>query len=297
MIINFLKDRTYIVSLNGQKSKSFKIKSGVPQGSCLSPTLFNLYFSDISEIIPKEIYHALFADDLCIWTTNKSLKSSKKCLQIAINKISLYCKTWGLKINKSKTTYSVFTTAGYRKTYEKLNKINLTIDNSRIPLEPFPKFLGIYLDPKLSFERHFDETSKKVISKINLLKKLQSFKWKNTTRLGSTVYKSLIRPLFDYAFIPLMTGTQKVINKYEILQNRILKIIKKFPLKTRTTTILSFHKITSIKDRVSFIFKKFISSRRNSDLLPSEFNCYKTNSIQHQPTRFRTIFDYIISMN
>ena len=53
-----------MVSLNGRKSKSIKIKSDVPQGSCLSPTLLNLYFSDISELIPKEIYHALFADDL-----------------------------------------------------------------------------------------------------------------------------------------------------------------------------------------------------------------------------------------
>ena len=123
----------------------------------------------------------------------------------------------------------------------------MTIDNSRIPLGTFSKFLGIHLDPKLSFERHFDKTSKKVILKMNRLKKIKSFKWKNSTGLGLTVYKFLIRPLFYYAFIPLLTGTQKIINKYEIMQNRILKIIKRFPLKTKTTTILSFLLLTSIK--------------------------------------------------
>ena len=71
-IKNFLEDRTFYVAWNSKNSKIHQIKTGVPQGSCISPTLFNIYFSDIARSIPENISHALFADDLCIWFTNKS---------------------------------------------------------------------------------------------------------------------------------------------------------------------------------------------------------------------------------
>ncbi len=64
---SFLSDRSYQVTWDQKTSNSFSIYRGVPQGSCISPTLFNIYFSDITKIIPKSIDKALFADDLGIW--------------------------------------------------------------------------------------------------------------------------------------------------------------------------------------------------------------------------------------
>ena len=65
----------------------------------------------------------------------------------SINLIGKFNTTWGLTLNKTKTIYTTFTTAGYRKYYERLNRIHLLINNSPIPLDPFPKFLGIHPDP------------------------------------------------------------------------------------------------------------------------------------------------------
>ena len=50
-ISNYLIDRSFHVSWNNKSSKAYKILTGA-QGSCLSPSLFILFFSDISEIIP-----------------------------------------------------------------------------------------------------------------------------------------------------------------------------------------------------------------------------------------------------
>jgi len=83
-------------------STTFTIKTGVPQGSCLSPTLFNIFFSDISDHILKNIHRALYADDLGILYNSDKLKAIESNLQIAVNEINAFCTKWGLVINKSR---------------------------------------------------------------------------------------------------------------------------------------------------------------------------------------------------
>ncbi|CAF0929342.1 unnamed protein product [Brachionus calyciflorus] len=73
-LINFLSDRSFSVDYKGWFSKEKPINCGVPQGSCLSPTIFILFFSAVVDRLPNNIKSALFADDLCIWTTCKTLK-------------------------------------------------------------------------------------------------------------------------------------------------------------------------------------------------------------------------------
>lgn len=124
-IVDFLKDRKFYISLNKLKSKTFNISTGVPQGSCLSPTLFSLFFSDVVLKLPNHILKALFADDLKIWTVDKTLKKIQKKLQQAIEIINDFCKAWRLKINMSKTVYCVFTTAGCRINYKNTYKLDL----------------------------------------------------------------------------------------------------------------------------------------------------------------------------
>ena len=71
-------------------------------------------------------------------------------------------------INKFKTCHTTFTTAGQRKNYFTKYKLSLKIENQDIPLEPNPTFLGIKLDPKLSFKPHLEQLGKKLIPKTNI---------------------------------------------------------------------------------------------------------------------------------
>ena len=47
----YVHNRLQSVSLNGETSLSFDVKHGVPQGSCLGPLLFILYFSKLFTIV------------------------------------------------------------------------------------------------------------------------------------------------------------------------------------------------------------------------------------------------------
>ena len=197
------------------------IETGVPQGSSISSTLFIIFFSDIANHIPSHILSALYADNLGILFNSSDLKEITTKLQTAINAISEFCQKWGFTINKSKKTYTVFCTAGWRSNYSRTYKLNLHISNTPIPLEPFPLFLGIKLDLKLdlklSYTAHLKHVTTKIMNRINLLRKVKSLKLNNQEEICMTIFNSQIRSLLDYAFIPIISPTQKIAPKLQTL--------------------------------------------------------------------------------
>ena len=204
-----------------------------------------------------------------------------------------FCLKWGFKINKSKTCYTIFTTAGQRKNYMYKYAIDLEIENQPIPLEPNPTFLGIELDPKLKYTNHFKEVIKKASKKTNILRKIKGFKWSNSININKTLYKSLIRSLFDYCFIILNTGTQRIKKDLQIFQNKILKIIKFFPLKASIDTIHKTLKMEKVEERSNSLFVKFLKSRTNHELIAKEINDFISNKNQESSSKFKTPLSYL----
>jgi hypothetical protein len=289
---SFLTERSYQVNWCNNASNSFSICRGVPQGSCLSPTLFNIYFSDIAECIPKQVQKALFADDLGIWFSDSSLKVIESKLQLAINAIESFCDRWGLILSKKKTFYTVFCTAGLRTNYYRTYNLNLRLKGTWLPLDPHPTFLGITLDPKLTFKKHLEKMETKMAKKTSLFKKIRSMKI-NSLKINSLLFKSLIRSLSDYAFIQLSSPTQRIMKKLQTMQIRILRQIKHFPLKSKTSTILGHFKLESLDNRTKNLLTKFANSKSNHDLIASELKSFKEN-VHRTERKLQTVFDKIL---
>ena len=126
-IEDFLRARTFKVKIGECISSERIIEAGVPQGSCLSPTLFLLYVSDIVEVLEQlsDIEIVLYPDDICIWTTKKTKDELRIALQKGIICIESFCQKWRLELNVSKTNFCTFTTAGLRNNYEERYSIDL----------------------------------------------------------------------------------------------------------------------------------------------------------------------------
>lgn len=158
-------------------------------------------------------------------------------------------------------------------------------------MEPFPTFLGIKLDPKLSYQAHLDYITPKIISRTNLIRRVKSLKLKNQTELCLTIFKSQIRSLLDYAFIPIISPTQNIATKLQTLQNRALRTITHFPHKTSTKSIHDHFNLDLLSTRSANLTKKFALTRETHAQLLEDYSNF-ISSRTHSP-KYKTIFEKI----
>ena len=92
-----------------------------------------------------------------------------------------------LALNIDKTNFTIFHSAGKLIPYTPIIKINkkpLTCDNSI-------KYLGVILDPLLSWKTHITELSEKVVRSVGIFYKLRYLVPRHIAR---TLYYALIHP-------------------------------------------------------------------------------------------------------
>lgn len=72
---NFLTNKRTIQTRIGRTlSNVYEITTGLPQGSCISPLLFNIMINDIFERLDDDIHFSIYADDIAIWAQGQSIE-------------------------------------------------------------------------------------------------------------------------------------------------------------------------------------------------------------------------------
>ena len=90
-IANYIKRRKAYTTYINHTSKQRQFKTGVPQGGVLSPTLINIYTSDLPPpSAPVQVM--AYADDITITSTHTSTSVSKKYIQPYLHKVFAWTK-------------------------------------------------------------------------------------------------------------------------------------------------------------------------------------------------------------
>ena len=99
--------------------------------------------------------------------------------------------------------------------------VALKIYKSILKLVPSFKYLGMTLDPTLSFSHHVSATIRCVQHKIILLSKVKKYL---NADVALKIYKSMILPYLDYADVIYSKANVSDLDKLQRLQNRCLKL-------------------------------------------------------------------------
>jgi hypothetical protein len=130
--------RTFQVSVGKSKSSVCNISYGVHQGAILSPTLYNLFFSDAPTADGCEL--VTFADDTAIFHMCVLLKTDEylRWAPIAIQLIDGLLRTIDVKLD-----------AGLQGDF-----LALALNGQEVPWSSEVKYLGVTLDKSLTFATH-----------------------------------------------------------------------------------------------------------------------------------------------
>jgi len=165
-----LRDRRFRVHLGDDTSAWRTQRNGLPQGSVLAPTLFNLYTNDLPCLRCRKF---IYADDICLATQASTFSELECRLTADVARIEEFCRRWRLKPSVPKTVSSVFHLSNANAAQE----LNVCMNGQRLRHDPHPVYLGVMLDRTLSYRQHLIKTADKLKSRNNLLKKLAGSTW------------------------------------------------------------------------------------------------------------------------
>jgi len=82
----------------------FHSHKGTPQGSTLSPILFDIYLKDIEKHLHRDTRILLYADDIVIYSTSRSLVMAHNySIEISLGRINIFLKNKGLDLSPEKS--------------------------------------------------------------------------------------------------------------------------------------------------------------------------------------------------
>ena len=100
LLDNFFSNRLLCVFTQDEASRWRRLFNGLPQGSVLSPVMFNIYTSNLPETQSKKF---LFADDKALAIQAQSFEAAEMILERDLGLLDQYYTDWRLKLNPTKT--------------------------------------------------------------------------------------------------------------------------------------------------------------------------------------------------
>ena len=104
---NYLSNREYSISIGGELSQKRKMERGLPQGSILSPILFNIPANSIPTV--PYTSQIIYADDKKIYCRGKTLEEVEQKLQHAIGPLEQWLEDTALTAETSKCKIMLWT--------------------------------------------------------------------------------------------------------------------------------------------------------------------------------------------
>ena len=228
----------------GSKSSTSPVPSGVPQGSVLGPSLFLAYINDLP--LPLSSTTRLFADDTMLHNTITE-QSDQDTMQRDIEKLTTWEKQWNMQFHPDKCTNTSIT----RKQQTLLGKY--TINNHQLENVTETKYLGLTIQDNLCWNKHIQNTCTKANQALGFLRRNLKI---GNKKMKENSYKTLVRPILEYASTVWDPHTEDNIQNLETIQRRAARWVSH-----------RFRQTSSVEDMLTDLKWPTLQQRRQQNRL------------------------------
>lgn len=252
VLSSFLNGRTFTVRINNINSTLRQIHAGTPQGSVLSPILFNFYVHDIIQSTNTSI--AMFADDTAVFSQHNDILIARNTLQSYLVNLEQYLKKWMICLNTEKCTAKIFT---LRRPSDPPELILKNKELKWNPASEAVKYLGVYLDRRLTWNYHINNKLTQTYARLAMLYPIVNRKSSLKPETTVLIHKTILRPLLMYGCEVWGAASATKRKKLQSFQNKVLRIAVDAPWFIRNAQLHRELKLETIDEFIKKRFKKF----------------------------------------
>ena len=224
---SFLSDRRAMLVIDGRTGQTHAIQAGLPQGSPVSPVLFILSVSALFQWL--EDRHATlqaisFVDDIGLVVECDELEEGAEHLE----RIAEDTMQWGsdnkVEFEVSKTEVLLFSRR--RKVLRAAGEVAVRIGEQTFAIkQEATKWLGFWLDQKLSFKTHFENRMASAKGALQRVASLSNSNGGLSVSLMRRVVVAAVTSVALYGSEIWWRGQQDRVNKLQSLLNRQARAI------------------------------------------------------------------------
>jgi ribonuclease HI len=226
-VSSFLDDRRLQLTFNSNMEEFKEVKTGIPQGSPISPILFLIYIRGL--FTSPAVKYLSYIDDISITVASTSYNRNIRLLEREVQRLIEVGEENAISFDIAKTELIHYTTSKEAKKYS----LGLPGDATISP-KTLVKWLGIYFDPNLTFKQHVAIRASQAKSAYLRMARLANSEKGLTPFALRQLYLACVVSVADYGSIIWWRNQKSLIRPLQAIQNlavrKILGVFKTAPI-------------------------------------------------------------------
>ena len=294
LLRSFLSNRTVEFKINNTYSTPLTLRAGTPQGSILSPSLFNMSVSDIPQPDPKTDL-SQFADDISTWATGTNTSQTKPRLQNYNNKIHKWCKKWKIKLAPAKTQLIEFKAKKKRHNHY-ITQPTQQIADITIEAQKEATFLGIIFDPQLTFKKQHAKVVKQLKQRTSKLINITgtSIHPRASPKTAKQIVKAMIYSCTQYAPTVGILRSDKQFEEQDNILRRAVRLAHHIPKNIAATYTDTIAKLPDTKTQTYKLARSYLNNPNRSAAITNFVNHHTQDQLL-RPARQKRLHSTLIN--
>ncbi|XP_065311909.2 uncharacterized protein [Dermacentor albipictus] len=235
----FLAGRTAAVRVGGTVGSPRPVSCGVPQGSVLSPFLFNLALAPIIECIPKTgrfpVRAVLYADDIALFVRGPTSATAamRNQLQAALDIVANFLRAIGLRLSSTKSEAILIHPRSVRR-----QTGCVLVDGVPLPWRLTVRYLGLTIDSRLSWLAAVSRLRAEMRRVESAVRALLARGDGCSASFAAAIYSAVALPKVLYA-LPLCRVSARLWKLIDGDHRRVLRMCHGLPRSSRVAETLA----------------------------------------------------------